>query len=73
MFANVAQIVAQFKRNWSRELEEEAIIEACREAGHQWRERELGPVTTVRMFLLPILFGNVASNFVPRLTGGSGL
>ncbi len=69
MFANVAQIVAQFKRNWSQELEAEAIIEACREAGHHGRERELGPVTTVRMFLLQILFGNVACNFVPRWAG----
>lgn len=69
MFANVAQIVRQFKQSWSRELEEEAIRQACRDAGHQWRERELGPVATVRMFLLQILFGNVACDAVPRLAG----
>ena len=67
MFANLPQIVRQFKRTWSRELEDEAILEACREAGHRWRERALGPVTTVKMFLLQILFGNVACNFVPHL------
>jgi hypothetical protein len=45
---NIARIVEQFKRCWSRELEDEAIEQACREAGHKWRERELGPVATVR-------------------------
>jgi len=69
MFANVPHIIRQFKRTWTYELEDESIRTACREVGHQWRERELGPVTTVKMFLLQILFGNVACNFVPRLAG----
>lgn len=69
MRGNIARIVAQFKQSWSQELEDEAIRTACREAGHSWRERELGPVTTVKMFLLQILFGNVACNFVPHLAG----
>ena len=69
MVGNIARIVAQFKRSWSRELEDEAIERACQEAGHQWRERELGPVATVKMFLLQILFGNVACQFVPHLAG----
>jgi hypothetical protein len=64
---NIARIVAQFKQSWSRELEDEAIVRACEEAGHTWRERELGPVATVKMFLLQILFGNVACEFVPHL------
>jgi hypothetical protein len=69
MQGNIARIVAQFKQSWSQELEDEAIRAACREAGHSWRERELGPVTTVKMFLLQVLFGNVACNFVPHLAG----
>lgn len=69
MFANVAQIVRQFKQSWTRELEDEAIVQACREAGHQWRDRELGPVATVQMFLLQILYGNVACQAVPHLAG----
>jgi hypothetical protein len=69
MQGNIARIVAQFKQSWSQELEDEAIRVVCREAGHSWRERELGPVTTVKMFLLQILFGNVACNFVPHLFG----
>ena len=69
MFGNIARIVQQFKQSWSRELEDDAIERACEEAGHSWRERELGPVATVKMFLVQILFGNVACEFVPHLAG----
>ena len=64
MIGNIARILAQFKQSWSRELEDGAIIRACEEAGHTWRERELGPVATVKMFFLQILFGNVACDYV---------
>jgi hypothetical protein len=69
MFANVTQVIRKFKRSWTHELDDEAIVAACRQVGHRWRERELGPVTTVKLFLLQILFGNVACEFVPRLAG----
>ncbi len=69
MVGSIARIVSQFKQSWSRELEDDAILAACQAAGHRWRERELGPVATVRMFLLQILYGNVACNFVPHLAG----
>ena len=69
MVGNIARIVTQFKQSWSHELEDEAILAACRAAGHRWRERELGPVATVKMFLLQILYGNAACNFVPHLAG----
>ena len=67
MRASIARIVEQFQQSWSRELEDEAIDQAMREAGHKWRNRDLPPVVTVRMFLLQILFGNVACNHVPHL------
>src|SRR5438477_10862614 len=69
MLAIIAKTIARFKHSCGLELDDEAILVAMREAGHTWRERELGPVTTVRMFLLQILFGNVACNFVPHLAG----
>lgn len=69
MLAKIAQAVKSFKQNWSQELEDEAIERACREAGHEWRDRKLGPVVTVRLFLLQILWGNTACNHVPRLAG----
>jgi hypothetical protein len=67
MRASIARVVEQFKQSWSQELEDDAIEQAMREAGHKWRMRDLPPVVTVRMFLLQILFGNVACNHVPHL------
>ncbi len=69
MRAKVTEILQQFKRSWCLELEDEAIEKACQEAGHQYRKRKLDPVTTVKMFLLQILYGNVACNYVPHLAG----
>jgi hypothetical protein len=69
MFAIIAKTIARFKQTCGCELDDEAINRAVREAGYTWRNRELNPVTTLRMFLLQILFGNVACDFVPRLVG----
>lgn len=67
MRASIARIVEQFKQGWSQEVEDEAVARAMQEAGHKWRDRKLNPITTVRMFFLQILFGNVACNYVPHL------
>ena len=67
MLGMIAKTIARFKQ--SCEFDDEAILGAMREAGHVWRDRDLNPVTTVRMFLMQILFGNVACDYVPRLAG----
>jgi hypothetical protein len=67
MRASIAKIVEQFKQDWSQELTDEAIDRAVRETGHKWRDRVLDPLTTVRLFFLQILCGNVACNALPRL------
>ncbi|MGH7134093.1 MAG: IS4 family transposase [Pirellulales bacterium] len=67
MRASIAKIVEQFKQGWSQELTDEAIDRAVRETGHQWRDRILDPLTTVRLFFLQILCGNVACNALPHL------
>lgn len=69
MFASVTQILQQFKRSWWRELEDQAILKVCDEVGHKFRRRDLDPVTTIQLFLLQILHGNVACNYVPHLAG----
>ncbi len=69
MLNSIARVVENFKQSWSREIEDQAILDACAEAQHRWRERDLGPITTVRMFLLQILWGNTACNHVARLAG----
>ena len=68
MLQSIAQIVEQFKQQWTREISEEAIEKAVRETGRVWRDRKLNPIVTVQLFFLQILFGNVACNFLPRLT-----
>lgn len=67
MFVRVAQAVSRLQGNWAKELEDEAVRRACVEAGHEWRNRKLDPVTTVKLFLLQILWGNTACNHVSRL------
>lgn len=67
MLHSIARIVEQFKQEWSQELSEEAIETAIRETGRKWRDRKLNPITTVHLFFLQILHGNVACNFLPHL------
>jgi len=64
---NVTEIVRQFKSKWTSQLEEDAILAACQRHDYTWRERVLGPVLTVRLFLLQILCGNTACAHVPHL------
>jgi hypothetical protein len=60
MVHSITHVLDQFKQSWTRQLEPAVIEQACSEAGHVWKERTLGPVTTVQLFLLQILHGNTA-------------
>ncbi len=47
MVASVTAVLSRFKTEWATQLQPEAIIGACEEAGHtSWRDRVLTPVTT---------------------------
>jgi len=67
MSASIVHAVARIKRNVAQCLTEASIVEACREVGHIWRDRTLGPVQTVWAFLLQVLHGNAACVHVVRL------
>jgi hypothetical protein len=67
MSRSIVQAVARIKRNVAEFLTAESIAQACREAGHTWRERELGPATTVWAFLLQVVYGNTSCAHVVRL------
>jgi len=69
MLGRIGRAVAGLRGSWSEELDERAIHRACVEAGHTWRDRKLDPVTTVRLFLLQILWGNAPCNHLPHLAG----
>jgi hypothetical protein len=63
MVASVTAVLKRVKMDWATQLQPEAIIAACEEAGDtSWRERVLTPVTTIQLFLLQILHGNTACN-----------
>ena len=65
--AIIAGSVAELKDDVQRVLTPATVEAAAREAGHRWRERVLGPATTVALFALQILHGNVACRAVSHL------
>jgi IS5 family transposase len=67
MSGSIVQAVARIKRNVAEFLTADSIVAACRETGHRWRERELGPAATVWAFLLQVLHGNTSCAHVVRL------
>ena len=69
MVASFGQAIQQIKSHWACQFSDQAINDACRAAGHTWRERILPPALTVRLFLLQILYGNTACSHLPRISG----
>lgn len=43
------------------------VEQACRDAGHSWRQRACGPFVTLHLFILQVLNGNYACSGLPRL------
>jgi hypothetical protein len=58
--AGVSQALKRIKSDLGTFLPDESILAACRAAGHQWRERQLGPVQTLHLFLLQVMACNSA-------------
>ena len=46
MTSNITDVVRQFKADWTSQLDSAAIIAACHEADHRWRNRTLNPVVS---------------------------
>ncbi len=68
---SITDIVRHFKQNWTEELSEAAIDQACREAGMTWHDSTLTPIVTIQIFFLQILHGNTACEHLSHLTGMS--
>ena len=69
MALTILQIVRQFKADVGRALSADLIGKICHYLGHGWRRRLLDPVSTVHVFLLQILHGNIACSALSRLAG----
>jgi hypothetical protein len=60
MFANVHAALRRIQNELAQILDAEQILVVCREAGHQFRQRVLDPVSTIHLFVVQILHGNCA-------------
>jgi hypothetical protein len=60
----IIAILARLRQDLAACLGPEAIRQACRDEGQRWRERRLGPVATVCLFILQVLHGNTACQHV---------
>jgi len=65
----IADVVSQFKREWTSYLAPESIKLLCWELGLKWRKRKLDPGTTFQLILLQALHGNPAISALPHLAG----
>jgi hypothetical protein len=58
--ASISRALRRIKEDLGPHLPEEEILAACRAHGKPWRERLLGPVQTVHLFVLQVLHLNMA-------------
>lgn len=65
--ASFACTLDRIKQDLQPHLSPDMIENACREAGHIWRERKLGPVQTIHLFILQILHLNTAIRHLRHL------
>lgn len=64
---SIADVIRQFKLNWTDQLDAQAIARACRDAQMSWLESRLNPVVTIQIFFLQILHGNTACEHLSHL------
>ena len=67
--AGVSQALKRIKSDLAKLIPDKSILEACRAAGHQWRERQLGPVRTLHLFILQVMACNTAISHLRLLAG----
>jgi DDE family transposase len=58
--ASVSRALSRIKEDLAAYVPDEAVLEACRAAGHTWRDRLPGPVATFHLFVLQLLHLNTA-------------
>ncbi len=66
---SIAAALERIKGRVTDALPDELIEQLCRQLGHRWRNRDLGPVATTQLFVRQILQGNVPVGELRRLSG----
>jgi len=70
MAASMLGALARVARSSADHLAlEPSFVQLCVDGGFHWRDRLLGPVVTLRLFLLQILHGNTAITHLRHLSG----
>ena len=64
---SVSRALSRIKSDLEPHLPASSVERACREAGHRWRERKLGPVATLQLFVLQVLHCNTAIRHLRHL------
>jgi hypothetical protein len=67
--ASIASALAHVKDSFTTYVPDTLILQACQDVGHEWRERQLGPVVTTYLFLQQIAHGNTACTHLRHLSG----
>lgn len=67
--ASIARALTRIKEDLEPFVSEESVLAACVGAGHTWRERKLGPVRTLHLFVLQVLSFNTAMTHLRHLAG----
>jgi hypothetical protein len=67
MVGSVSRALGRIKHDLDPHLPPAAVEAACAAAGHRWRERKLGPVATVHLFVLQVLHANTAIRHLRHL------
>lgn len=66
----VDHVLARVRRVGFADLPLAGLVEqACGDLGHEWRDRLLTPLVTVRLFVLQVLHGNTAITHLRHLAG----
>lgn len=66
--ASVASTLTRIKEDLQPFIPEDSILDACRAAGYRWRERALGPVRTIHLFIVQVLCFNTAMTNLRHLS-----
>lgn len=69
MVDSILGALQRIKADVAAHLQASTIEGLCRELDYVWRERTLGPVTTIHAFLMQVLHGNTACDHVSHLMG----
>ncbi len=67
MSGSIACSVRQIKCDLGSVVAASQIVRLCQIAGHAWRDRTLGPVETIYLFIAQVLHGNTSCAHVRQL------